>query len=177
MRLLSFIMLLSTTPLALASEACWERAAAEGGTSVALLQAIARTESSMRPYAVNASHQHVTGTRDIGLVGVNTEPRVLKQLGISEADLFDPCINLRAGARILKEKFSRFGTTWEAVGAYNAACTRLKGNACQAARKAYAWRVYRAMHPALRGKQKGTTHSLQRLTLPTEQTMQFVSLR
>jgi soluble lytic murein transglycosylase-like protein len=177
MRLLSFSLLLSTMPLALASEACWEHAAAESGTSVALLQAIARTESSMRPYAVNASHEHVTGTRDIGLVGINTEPRVLKRLGVSEADLFDPCINLRAGARILKEKFSRFGKTWEAVGAYNAACTRLKGNACQAARKAYAWRVYRAMHPALRGKQKGTAHPLQQATLPTEQTIQFVSLR
>lgn len=177
MRVLSFILLLSTTPLALASAACWEQAAAESGTSVALLQAIARTESSMRPYAVNASHQHITKTRDIGLVGINTDPRVLKRLGVSEAELFDPCINLRVGARILREKITRHGTTWEAVGAYNASCTRLRGNACQTARKAYAWRVYRAMHPAPRRTPEDAARSLQQRTAPLDQSFKFVSLR
>lgn len=177
MRHLLSVLLLSTTPFAVAAEACWERAAMESGTSVALLQAIAWTESWMRPHAVNTSHEHVTKTRDVGLLGINTDPRVLKRLGVSEADLYDPCINVRTGARILKEKFSRHGRTWEAVGAYNASCSRLKGKACQAARMAYAWRVYRAMHRTPHPPNKASTRQPPSNRLPTEQSIQFVSLR
>jgi hypothetical protein len=47
------------------------------------------------------------------------------------------------GAWILADKIQRYGFSWEAVGAYNAACTELKGKACDAARSKYAWCVYR----------------------------------
>ena len=145
-----FLMLLASH--CQSAEACWELAASEGGISIELLRAIARTESSMNPRAVNASHEHITGTRDVGLVGINTAPAVLRRLSVSESDLYDPCMNLRIGARILREKMQRHGATWEAVGAYCVSCTRLKGDACQTARAAYAWRVYRAMHgDAFRG--------------------------
>lgn len=171
-------MLVLSAPAALASNACWERAAIESGTTVQLLQAIARTESSMNPKAVNATHVHITGTRDIGLTGVNTAPKVLRRLGVSETDLFDPCTNVRAGARILKEKFERHGTTWEAVGAYNASCTRLKGRACQRARAAYAWRVYRAMRQP--GRDAGAVHTRpapRMAAKSAEPPVLFVSLR
>jgi hypothetical protein len=57
---------------------------------------------------------------------------------------------VHVGARILREKLDRHGDTWEAVGAYNAACTRLKGAACRQARMNYAWKVYRAIGRARR---------------------------
>ncbi|AXA91334.1 lytic transglycosylase domain-containing protein [Massilia sp. YMA4] len=145
MRILLALLLAPVALHAHASAPCWHLAAIEGGVTVELLQAIAWTESSMNPSAVNDTHRHKTGTRDIGLVGINTAPRVLRNLGVSESDLFDACINLRAGARILREKIARHGMTWEAVGAYCVSCTRLKGDECRAARAAYAWRVYRAM--------------------------------
>lgn len=176
MRTLLAISLVISTPVAPASGVCWERAALESGTSVELLQAIAWVESSMQPQAVNSSHVQITGTRDIGLVGVNTAPDVLRRLGVSEADMFDSCTNVRAGARILKEKFVRYGMTWEAVGAYNASCTRLKGQACQNARTTYAWRVYRAMH-----RPNGPTAGHQRMERQaleaTAPAIQIVSLR
>lgn len=176
MRSVFVFLIVTASPMALASGTCWDRAAAEGGTTVELLQAIAWVESSMRPQAVNSSHLQTTGTRDIGLVGVNTAPDVLRRLGVSEADLFDSCTNVRAGARILKEKFVRYGMTWEAVGAYNASCTRLKGQACQNARTTYAWRVYRAMH-----RPKGPTAGRQRMERQaleaTAPAIQIVSLR
>lgn len=176
MRSLFAILFVTSTPVAMASGACWERAARESGTTAELLQAIAWVESSMQPHAVNSSHLMATGTRDIGLVGINTAPRVLQQLGLLESELFDPCTNVRAGAQILKEKFGRFGMTWEAVGAYNASCTRLKGQACQDARTTYAWRVYRAMlrpQGAQERRQRGALQS----AASVEPVVQFVSLR
>lgn len=176
MRSVFVFLIVTASPMALASGTCWDRAAAEGGTTVELLQAISWVESSMRPQAVNSSHVRITGTRDIGLVGVNTAPDVLRRLGVSEADLFDSCTNVRVGARILKEKFVRYGMTWEAVGAYNASCTRLKGQACQNARTTYAWRVYRAMH-----RPNGPTAGRQRMERQaleaTAPAIQIVSLR
>ncbi|GJI98187.1 hypothetical protein RugamoR57_49050 [Duganella caerulea] len=177
MRLLFALFLIVSSPATLASDACWQQAALESGTTIELLQAIAWTESSMQSHAVNVAHERVTGTRDVGLVGVNTAPGVLLRLGLSEADLLDPCTNLRAGARILREKFDRYGVTWEAVGAYNASCTRLKGPACQAARTAYAWRVYRAMHGRRRVSEQGRGSRLRPDGVPFEPITQFVSLQ
>jgi soluble lytic murein transglycosylase-like protein len=176
MRSVFVFLIVTASPMTVASGTCWERAAAESGTTVELLQAIAWVESSMQPQAVNSSHLRTTGTRDIGLVGVNTAPDVLRRLGVSEADLFDSCTNVRAGARILKEKFVRHGMTWEAVGAYNASCTRLKGQACQNARTTYAWRVYHAMHRP-NGAATGRQRMERQAVGATDPAIQFVSLR
>ena len=148
---LTALAVLATAPTW--ARACWEEAAQRYGISADLLYAVARVESNLNAQAVNRSHLRRTGSYDIGLMQINNRHlSVLSRHGISESDLFDPCTNIQVGAWLLSDLFSRNGTTWDAVGAYNAACSQLKGKACARARAQYAWRVYHQL-PAQRSSQ------------------------
>jgi soluble lytic murein transglycosylase-like protein len=132
--------------------ACWDDAAERYRVPAQLLIAIARVESNLNPHAINRSHFHRTGSYDIGLMQINSSNlRSLAQYGIREHDLMDACTNIHIGAWLLAHSFEQYGTTWDGVGAYNAACTQLKGASCLRARSRYAWLVYRNL-PSMRSE-------------------------
>ena len=124
-RLLLLILLSFAGTWVSAAEDCFDRIARDKGLDADLLRAIAFVESSGNPSAVGRN----ASSEDYGLM--------------SEL-LNDACFNVQVGAEILADNFTRAAHPWDAVGAYNAACTRLKGQDCIDARQKYAWKVYRA---------------------------------
>lgn len=116
---------------------CFDAAADRYGVNASLLRAIAMTESSMRADIESPTH-------DIGLMGINRSwlPKLKNEFGLTEADVWEPCTNVHIGAWILAHNFQQFGMNWEAVGAYAAACTKLRGNDCVNARYQYSKRVW-----------------------------------
>ncbi|RCW69388.1 transglycosylase-like protein with SLT domain [Pseudorhodoferax soli] len=141
------VLVLACLPVSAAlAVPCWETASQRHGVAAALLHAIARVESGLNAAAVNRSHIERTASYDIGLMQINSRHLpMLARHGIGEEALFDPCTNLQVGAWLLADLFARHGRNWDAVGAYNAACTQLKGEACTRARATYAWKVYRSL--------------------------------
>lgn len=132
-----------------AETTCWQSSGLKHGVDPWILYGIAKVESSLNANAMNLTHQKRTGSYDIGLMQINSRNlKALAHFGINEAALSDPCVNIEVGAYILAEKIRFYGNTWDAIGAYNAACTQLKGNDCLRARRVYAWKVYRAIQKA-----------------------------
>lgn len=125
----AFVLCLAPDP----ALACWEEAGLRYGVNPNLLVAIARTESGMNSQAFN---QNRNGSYDLGLMQINSRwfP-LLRQYGIDEQQLRQPCVSIHVGAWIMAQNIQRLGNTWEAVGAYNASQP--------ARRAAYASRVIR----------------------------------
>ena len=128
-------------------EHCFNASAQKYNLSPVLLKGIALAESSGIPTAKNTNHIGTTKSVDVGLMQINSGwfPLLERKFGIKASQLQNACMSIDVGAWILAHEFKRYGNQWDAVGAYNAACTQLKGKACSKRRQAYSWRVYRMM--------------------------------
>lgn len=117
---------------------CFDLAASRYGVNAKLLEAVAITESSMRPNIESP-------TSDIGLMGINRSwlPKLKKEFGLTEKDVWQPCTNVQIGAWILAHNFRQYGNSWDAVGAYAASCTKLKGYDCLKARNTYSKKIWK----------------------------------
>ena len=92
---------------------CFEQAARRYAVPLPLLVAVARGESDFDPEAESVSQCY-------GIMQIKW-PGTAKELGIMrKSDLFDPCINIHAGARYLSWLLERYdGDPYFAVAAYN----------------------------------------------------------
>jgi soluble lytic murein transglycosylase-like protein len=135
--------ILGACMLALAARpaaACWYEAGARYGVNPSLLYAIAKTESSLNPLAVNRSNAN--GTYDVGLMQINSSwLPTLRKYGITEQQLYDACTSIHVGAWILAQNIRRLGNSWDAVGAYNSPNPKRRLD--------YALRVYKNLPPAV----------------------------
>lgn len=178
----AYLALLGVLHTGLAQGFCFDEASARTGLPADLLKAIAKVESGMQPGAINRSHEQRTGTVDLGLMQINSgNLRRLKDQGVTrESLLADPCLNTMVGASILAEKIEKHGFDWNAVGAYNASCTQLKGSACSNARNTYAWRVYRALKgvtdPRSNGRQGAHKAPQPAMRRPSIATVELVAI-
>lgn len=136
--LTGWLALLLAAGLPRPAMACWQAAADRYGVDVRLLYAIAKTESSINPRAIN---RNKNGSYDVGLMQINSSwfP-LLKRHGIEERHLYDPCVSLQVGSWILAQNLQRLRDPWLAVGAYN--------SPTPARARAYALKVYRNLPPA-----------------------------
>jgi soluble lytic murein transglycosylase-like protein len=141
---------------------CVETVAREARLSRSLLQAIVWVESRGEPWALNvnmgksgwpirpASEPEARRwiawllarghNVDLGLMQINS--RHLGRLRLSAERLLDPCVNLRAGARLLNELIARHGETWRAIMRYNGS------NPAYARRVQAAWAAFRRIERA-----------------------------
>jgi hypothetical protein len=98
---------------------CFKRAAAAHELPETLLLAVARGESDFEPQA--RSHANAYGLMQI------LWPGTAKHLGLNRlSELLEPCTNVEAGARYLKELLRRYqGNLHRALAAYNYGPSRI----------------------------------------------------
>lgn len=140
--LLALTTFVITSRLAIAQDLlhCFDAAGQRYRVSPNLLRAIAQVESAGNPHAINVNQ----GSRsvDVGLMQINSQHLpTLERHGIAPHALFDACTSIHIGAWVLAHAMAQLGSTWEAVGAYNAGFA--PGNA--SLRLRYAERVRRAL--------------------------------
>ena len=98
---------------------CFERAAADHQLPETLLLAVARGESDFKPRARSDANAY-------GLMQI-LWPGTAKHLGLNRlSDLLEPCTNVEAGARYLKELLEHYrGNLHRALAAYNYGPSRI----------------------------------------------------
>ena len=107
-------------------ERCFKSAAQTNNLPLSLLVAVARGESNFNPDAKSNRNCH-------GLMQIQW-PKTAKHLGIYRLNaLYDPCTNIRAGAKYLRELLDRYdGNMHLALAAYNYGPHRISKNSAGA---------------------------------------------
>ena len=97
---------------------CFEQAATKYGLDATFIAAVASVESGLDPMAVSSADA-------LGLMQIKW-PLTAKELNIyKREDLFDPCVNIDAGARYLAQLNQRFASSLLALAAYHVGPTRV----------------------------------------------------
>ena len=92
-------------------KACFEQSAERFSLDPSFLAAVASVESSFNPQAISSSGA-------LGLMQIKW-PQTAKELGVNRrSDLFDPCLNIDAGANYLARLLDRFDSKLLALAAY-----------------------------------------------------------
>lgn len=88
-----------------------------------ILYSIAKIESKLNPNAIN---RNTNGTVDIGIMQINSvHMKELNKRGFRREHLFNPKINIFAGAWILRQCFDKHGVSKDGLTCYNG---RIKDN-------------------------------------------------
>lgn len=137
-------------------EECFARAAAKYALPELLLAAVARGESRFDKDAVSSANA-------LGLMQI-LWPGTAQHLGIGEREkLFEPCVNVDAGARYLKEMLDRYnGNVHRALAAYNYGPGRItrQGSIPQGA-DWYSRYIYHHLETLRSGKHSGKAGELE----------------
>jgi hypothetical protein len=122
---------------------CFTRAAAAYGVSEPLLLAVASGESNFDPAARSDKDA-------IGIMQIRW-PDTSRHLGVlREADLYDPCTNVAAGARYLAELSERFGRDLHrTVAAYNYGPSRIGAGEIPEGARWYSQYIYQHLQQVL----------------------------
>ncbi|EGM8072055.1 lytic transglycosylase domain-containing protein [Escherichia albertii] len=116
---------------------CFEQAGQNSNIDPDLLRAIAKVESGLNHLAVGKNPGRGFG---IGLMQIDSQNfRHLEKFSITPEMLFEPCLNVYAGAYFLRLAVNRLGDNWDAVGAYNAGFSKSRRQALR--RSQYASKV------------------------------------
>ena len=124
---------------------CFKKSSAAHGVPVTLLMAVARGESNFDPRAKSSANAH-------GLMQI-LWPTTAKHLGFARLDdLYDPCRNIDAGTRYLKELLKRYdGDLHLALAAYNYGPQRIpvEGGAIPSGASWYSGYIFRHLQYVL----------------------------
>lgn len=101
---------------------CFKEAGFKMKIDPLLLLAISIRESSLKYTAIglNKNKNNLVVSSDYGLMQINSNnvDSIFSKYGITKEILLEkPCINVYAGAYILRENFDRWGENWWSVGA------------------------------------------------------------
>ena len=124
-------------------QTCFQRAAASYQLPETLLLAIASGES-------NFDHSARSASEAVGIMQIRW-PDTARHLGINrEADLYDPCTNVDAGARYISELLERYSNDYHlAVAAYNYGPGRVSAEDIPEGARWYSQYVYRHLQQVL----------------------------
>jgi len=127
--------------------ACFVRAGSYYNVPPVVLWSIAYVESGFNSEAINYNRE----SHDVGMMQINSRWfSVLRRYGITEEDLYDPCLNIFVGAWILSQCYVKYQTLHDAISCYHTG--RKYSESPEGAE--YTWKVWRVIQRVLDGENR-----------------------